>query len=141
MAKWMHRAAQDVLEEADLITAVPLHRSRLAERGYNQAIWLAAALSRETGVTLEAGLLKRGRNTPSQGGLSARARKRNVSGAFRLPDRSAPRLAGRRVVLVDDVLTTGATVEACTQTLLRGGARSVDVVTVARVVRERDATI
>lgn len=141
MARWMKRAAEDVLSDADVLAAVPLHRSRLAERGYNQAVWLAAALARESNLPFDAALLSRKRNTPSQGGLSARARKRNVAGAFILSDAQARHIQGKRVVLVDDVLTTGATVEACVQTLARGGAKSVDVVTVARVVREQDVTI
>jgi len=141
MARWMKRAGSDVLVEADILAAVPLHRTRLVERGYNQAVWLGAALSRECEIPFRPALLKRERNTPSQGGLSARARRRNVAGAFRLSDSERARVRGKRIVLVDDVLTTGATVEACVTTLKRAGARSVDIVTVARVVRERDMTI
>ena len=141
MARWMHRAAADVLADADLITAVPLHRSRLAERGYNQAIWLGAALGRCSDVPFQAGLLHRKRKTPSQGGLSARARHRNVAGAFDAAPRHSGDIAGQNIVLVDDVLTTGATVAACVAALKRAKAASVDVVTVARVVHEQDATI
>lgn len=141
MANWMKRAARDCLSDADLVTAVPLHRSRLAERGYNQAVWLAAALSRVSNVPFHAALVQRTKNTPSQGGLSARARKRNVSGAFHVHEKYKYQVIGKRLVLVDDVLTTGATVQACVSTLLNAGAISVDVVTVARVVREQDMTI
>lgn len=141
MARWMRRAARDVLGEADIITAVPLHRSRLAERGYNQAIWLGAALARCSDLPFEAELLKRRRNTHSQGGLSARARYRNVSGAFETLSRRESGVAGKNIVLVDDVLTTGATVTACVKALKWAQARRVDIVTVARVVREQDITI
>ena len=141
MAGWMERAAGDVLSETHMITAVPLHRARLMDRGYNQAVWLGAALGRRTGLPFQADILKRQRNTPTQGGLSARARRRNVAGAFSVAKKCGPKIAGQRLVLVDDVLTTGATVNACVKALLKGGARSVDVVTVARVVREQDITI
>ena len=141
MAGWMRRAAGDILGETDLITAVPLHRKRLIERGYNQAVWLASALSRQAGLPMQARVLVRQKNTHSQGGLSARARHRNVSGAFSVPQKYRAQIAGKRLVLVDDVLTTGATVNACVKALNRAGARSVDVVTVARVVREQDVTI
>lgn len=141
MARWMRRAADDVLTDADIITAVPLHRSRLASRGYNQAIWLGAALGRCSGVPFQTAILHRKRNTPSQGGLSARARKRNVSGAFDVGLKQRERIQDKRVVLVDDVLTTGATVAACASALCRAGASAVDIVTVARVVHEQDATI
>lgn len=141
MAGWIQQSAKDVLEEADLVTAVPLHRLRLAERGYNQAVWLAAAVSRRSGIPFQADILKRLKNTPSQGGMSARARRRNVSGAFRVRQKFTARIAGQNIVLVDDVLTTGATVDACANALIRCGAKNVDVVTVARVVREQDITI
>ena len=141
MARWMHRAAGDVLKSADLVTAVPLHRSRLATRGYNQAIWLGAALGRCSDVRFEAELLRRKRNTRSQGGLSARARRRNVSGAFDVLSQRESDVAGRNIVLVDDVFTTGATVSACVKALQRAKARRVDIVTVARVVQDRDITI
>ena len=141
MARWMHRAAGDILEGADLITAVPLHRSRLAARGYNQAIWLGAALGRQSDIRFEPELLRRKRNTRSQGGLSARARRRNVSGAFNVLQQREADVAGRSIVLVDDVLTTGATVTACVAALKRAKARRVDVVTVARVVQDQDVTI
>ena len=141
MARWMHRAAEDVLSHADVITAVPLHRSRLAVRGYNQAIWLGAALGRCSDIRFEAELLRRKKNTRSQGGLSARARHRNVSGAFDVRPQRELDVAGRNIVLVDDVLTTGATVSACVKALKRANARRVDIVTVARVVQEQDITI
>ena len=108
--------------------------ARLLARRYNQAALLARALARLTGKPAVQDLLVRRRRTPSQGGLGAAGRERNVAGAFRVhPRRRQAR--GQRVLLVDDVLTTGATVAACTRTLRRGGAEAVDVLTLARVVR------
>ncbi len=141
MARWMHRAGSDVLMQADMVTAVPLHRARLAQRGYNQAIWLGAALGRCSDLPFHSGLLRRKRNTKSQGGLSARARLRNVAGAFEIVEKRRMDVQDRNIVLVDDVLTTGATVSACVSALKKAGAARVDIVTVARVVHERDTTI
>lgn len=133
--RWLARAGAELLADADLIAAVPLHWSRLFARRYNQAALLALALARETGLSASPDLLSRRRRTPSQGRLSAAARERNVAGAFALRPRHRDGLAGRRVLLVDDVLTTGATVEACARVLRREGAAAVDVLTLARVVR------
>ncbi|AMS29643.1 MAG TPA: amidophosphoribosyltransferase [Hyphomonadaceae bacterium] len=129
-AAWMVEAAPFVAE-ADQILPVPLHWLRLWQRGYNQAGWLAEALARRTGRPYNPLLLRRKRATPSQNGLSASGRKRNVTGAFHI----AQPVAGQSFVLVDDVMTTGATLQACTAALLRAGAVRVDCVALARVVR------
>jgi len=139
-ARWLARAGGAALAEADLIVPVPLHWTRLAQRRYNQAALLALALARVSGVAAVPDLLVRRRRTPSQGGLGAEARRRNVKGAFAVRPRRAKAVADRRVVLVDDVLTTGATAEACAETLGRAGAARVDVLTLARVVRPEQAT-
>jgi ComF family protein len=133
--KWMARAGAEILAEADMIVPVPLHRYRLISRRYNQSAELCHALSRETGVPDHPDLLLRTRPTPPQGRRSRTERERNVRGAFNIRAGAAPFLQGRRVALVDDVLTTGATVNACARALLRGGAAAVDVLTLARVVR------
>ena len=133
--KWMSRAGAEIFAEADLIVPVPLHRFRLILRRYNQSAELCHALSRETGVPNDPGLLVRIRPTPTQGRLTRAERERNVHGAFALWPRAGSSLQGRRVVLVDDVLTTGATVNACARTLLRGGVAAVHVLTLARAVR------
>lgn len=138
---WMAQAGRALLDEADVIVPVPLHYVRLASRGFNQSAWLADALSRRSGVPVAVDALKRIRRTPTQGGLSARARRRNVAGAFALRPGRAGHIQGKRVLLVDDVLTTGATLGACTRALKRAGARHVDVLVLARVVRETDITI
>jgi ComF family protein len=133
--KWMARAGAEILAEADLIIPVPLHRHRLISRRYNQSAELCHAMSRESSVPQNPDLLIRTRSTPTQGRLTRAERERNVRGAFALKPDAGSSVQGRRVVLVDDVLTTGATVNACTRTLLRGGAAAVDVLTLARVVR------
>ncbi len=132
---WLARAGAGLLAEADVIAPVPLHRLRLLARRYNQAALLAHALGREAGLPVVADLLLRRRRTVSQGRLSPAQRRRNVAGAFAVKPSRKNLLEGRRVLLVDDVLTTGATVSACARTLRRGGACAVDVLVLARVVR------
>ena len=133
--RWMTRAGAELLREADLVVPVPLHWLRLFRRRYNQAGLLAQAVARTAGVPAAVDLLVRRRPTPSQGHLSAAARRRNVRGAFAVRPRRRALVRGRRIVLIDDVLTTGATAEACARALLRAGAASVDVLVLARVVR------
>ncbi len=132
---WMARAGAELLADADVLVPVPLHRARLLRRRYNQAALLAQAIARASGVPAALDSLVRTRRTPSQGRLSPPARRRNVAGAFALRAGRAHLVADRRVVLVDDVMTTGATAEACTRTLLGAGAAAIDVLTLARVVR------
>jgi ComF family protein len=133
--RWMARAGGGLLAEAELVAPVPLHWRRLFARRYNQALLLARAVARHSKVPVVPDLLHRPRWTGSQAGLKADERHENVRRAFAVNARWAKRLKGKAVVLVDDVLTTGATVEACTLALQRAGARHVDVLTLARVVR------
>jgi len=135
-ARWMARAGGAMLQDADLLVPVPLHRWRLLSRRYNQAALLANAIGRLSGVAAEPAMLIRARRTPPQGHLGHDARARNVAGAFKVAEKCRSRLDGRRVVLVDDVMTSGATVDECARVLLRAGAVSVDVLTLGRVVRE-----
>ena len=132
--RWLARAGATLLEEADLIAPVPLHWTRLFSRRYNQAALLATALGALTGKTVIPDLLRRHRRTKSQGRLGRAQRARNVRGAFALHPALRIRALGQRVLLVDDVMTTGATIDSCTATLLRAGARAVDVLTLARVI-------
>jgi ComF family protein len=135
---WMARAGAELLADADLVAPVPLHWRRLFTRRYNQAQLLARAAVQAAGATrarLVPDLLLRRRWTGSQSGLDAGERHDNVRQAFALHPRWASLVAGKSVLLVDDVLTTGATVEACARVLQRGGASGVDVLTLARVVR------
>ena len=124
-----------------MLVKVPLHYTRLVMRGFNQSGWLAQAIGAGTGRRVAVDALVRTRRTPSQAGLACRARRRNVSGAFKVRASRAAAIEGKRVQLVDDVLTTGATLSACTRALKRAGARHVDVLVLARVVRETDITI
>lgn len=134
LAGWMQAAGSDLLDKAEVIVPVPLHRWRLVARRYNQSAVLAHALGRATGVAVSDRALLRVRRTPSQGNLTRTQRARNVQGAFRVEPRRRGEIAGRRVLLVDDVLTSGATASACTRVLLRAGAATVDLLTLARVV-------
>jgi len=133
--RWMARAGAELMADADLIAPVPLHWRRLFSRRYNQAVLLARAVARETARPLAPDLLRRVRWTGSQAGLKARERRGNVFRAFEVHPRWRERVRGKNVIVVDDVLTTGATVEACARALQRAGASHVDVLTLARVVR------
>ena len=132
MARWMARAGADVLADADLLTPVPLHALRLWRRRFNQAAALTAEISRQTGKPCDLTAIQRVKATRSQVGLSRAQRAENVQGAFRVVDGAAVR--GLSVVLVDDVLTSGATANAASRALLRAGAKRVDVLVFARVV-------
>ncbi|WP_437360099.1 double zinc ribbon domain-containing protein [Inquilinus limosus] len=131
--RMLQRAAAPFLADVEVIAPVPLHRWRLLRRRYNQAALLALALGREAGRPVVPDLLVRRRVTPSQGGQDRRARRRNVAGAFAVRPGREALVEGRRVLLVDDVLTTGATIDECARALRRKGAAGVDVVTLARV--------
>jgi ComF family protein len=131
--KWMQRAGGEVLAGADLLVPVPLHWTRLFARRFNQAALLARAIHAAGGPPVGADWLVRRRRTPSQGLMGPLARARNVHGAFAVRRRRG--VAGKRIVLVDDVLTTGATAEECARTLKRAGAASVGVLVLARAVR------
>lgn len=133
MARMMSGAGRDLLAEADLMIPVPLHAGRLRRRRFNQSAALTAALSRLSGVGWDALAMRRTRHTPTQAGLSRRKRAANLRGAFAVPDSRRAGIAGKRVLLVDDVLTTGATAEACARALLRAGAQRVDVLVFALV--------
>ena len=141
MCNWMTLAGRDILPETDWLVPVPLHYQRLAARGFNQAAWLAQGVARKSGTLALVDGLSRKRNTPSQGGLSARQRRRNVAGAFEVRASRRGRINGSTVTLVDDVLTTGSTLAACTKALKKAGAVRVNVLVLARVVRETDLTI
>ena len=135
-ARWVGQAGRQLLAEADLIVPVPLHRWRLWRRRFNQSALVARALGRLAGKPVDCLLLRRSRATPSQGDMpSAAARLRNVQGAFRVERYRARAVRGKIVLLIDDVFTTGATIEACARALKRAGARRVLVLTLARVVR------
>jgi ComF family protein len=131
----MARASADLLADADLIVPVPLHPLRLWRRRFNQAAVLAHGIGRPSGKPVSVDVLRRSRATRPQVGLTRAARQENLQGVFRVDEGSRPELAGRRVLLVDDVLTTGATGNAAARALIRGGARAVDLAVFARVAR------
>lgn len=132
-AHWIARSASDVIGEADALVPVPLHRLRLLGRRYNQAAEITRRLSARTGVAYFPDALVRTRPTRSQGGQSASGRRRNVAGAFGVPPGWRRRIEGRRLVVIDDVLTTGATLEGCARALKAAGAAGVDIAVIARV--------
>jgi ComF family protein len=132
MARYM---APLLAQEASdrVLVPVPLHRTRLWRRGFNQSALIARELSRRLNLKADPFLLQRSKRTPALKGMSALQRRRAVAGAFRVADKS--RVAGKTIVLVDDVLTTGSTAEACARTLKRAGAARVELISWARVIR------
>lgn len=135
LGRWMARSGAELLRESDVVVPVPLHVWRCLWRRYNQSALLARVVARAGGVPLSIGALKRTRRTRSQVGLSGEQRRANVARAFRVDAARAGEIAGRRVLLIDDVLTSGATANACADALLRAGAGAVDVLVFARVVK------
>jgi ComF family protein len=133
LAQDMARAGVSLLARCDLIAPVPLHPLRLWARRYNQAALLAGLLARRARKPWLPDLLRRGRATPPMGDRGAAERAALLEGAFRLPPRNAARIQGLRVLLVDDVMTSGATADACARVLLAGGAAAVEVLAAARV--------
>jgi ComF family protein len=134
MGRWMAHAGRELLREADVLVPVPLHWKRGWSRRFNQSGLLARAIERQSGVRLAAEALRRERPTRQQVGLTRSQRAENVQGAFKVPPDHSALVQGSHVILVDDVLTSGATVDACARALLRARARQVDVLVFARVV-------
>jgi ComF family protein len=134
MGRWMARAGHELIAEADLLVPVPLHWRRLWARRFNQSAALAEAIARTSGLAVGHGALKRVKATAQQVGLSKSERADNVQGAFRVDAEGKAMVARRRLLLIDDVMTSGATAEACARALLRAGAARVDVLVFARVV-------
>lgn len=134
MARWMRRAGAELLAEAEVIVPVPLHWRRFLRRQFNQSAELGRALSHLSGVPFAPAAMRRVKLTRQQVGLERHEREDNVRAAFRVPPEQEIQIAGRRVLLIDDVYTTGATVRAATKALKRGGAGAVDVLTFARVL-------
>jgi len=133
--RWLARAGAELLATADIVAPVPLHWTRLAWRRYNQAAILANAVAKLAARRCIPDLLVRSRRTQQQGDMGPVERRRNVRRAFAIAPRHGGEIAGKRVVLIDDVLTTGATAEECARVLLAAGAVAVDLLTLARVVR------
>ena len=141
LARWISRAARELIEEADAIAPVPLHRFRLLHRRYNQAAEIARPLAAMTGTPYLPDALVRRRDTATQAGKSGSGRKRNVAAAFEVPASRRKQVEGLRILLIDDVLTTGATAEGCARALKAAGAARVDLAVVARVQAAAGLTI
>jgi ComF family protein len=125
-----------MLKGADYIVPVPLHYRRLLKRRYNQAAIIAHAVAKESGVPCVADILIRNRHTQSQSNFGFKERRKNVRDAFAVPANRAARLAGKKIVLIDDVYTTGATTSECAKALLKAGAEEVHILTIARVAKD-----
>nr|TFG55032.1 MAG: ComF family protein [Hyphomicrobiales bacterium] len=139
---WLERVGRPLAEEADIIVPVPLHPSRLWRRRYNQSAVLAIGIERRFNKIYAPQALERVRATPSQGEMpSAKARARNVAAALRVPDRLRHEIARKNILLLDDVYTTGATLNACARALRAAGAARIGALTLARVVRPRSGAI
>jgi ComF family protein len=134
--RWLVEAGRELVPGVDVIVPVPLSRLRLLLRHFNQAAVLALELSRQTGLPMDPLVLRRTRSTQSQVGMTRDQRRRNVAGAFAVPRHRRPAVEGRNVLLVDDVVTTGATADACARALKRAGAARVDVLALALVTNE-----
>jgi ComF family protein len=137
----MAQVGAKLLRETDVIVPVPLHRRRLFVRRYNQAALLAGALAGMTGQAVILDALVRSHATHSLDGKSAAERWYEVANAFAVRPTRAPRIEGRRILLIDDVMTSGATTSACAGTLLQAGADAVDVLVLARVPDPRSRPV
>lgn len=135
LARWMLRVGSGMLHDCDFVAPVPLHRNRLIYRRYNQAALLCKSIEQQTSKTTVVDLLKRVKNTPSQARLTTNQRKINVSGAFSLNEKYSDYVVGKNILLVDDVMTTGATIEACAKILLQAGADKINILTIARTTK------
>jgi ComF family protein len=131
-ATWLQQAGTELLTHTDLLIPVPLHRWRLLKRRYNQAALLSAALAKHSGVAHHPHLLRRQRHTPTQGQKSKTERHDNIKHAFVVPDHLQTQIKDKTILLIDDVYTSGATVNECTKILLKAGAKEVNVLTIAR---------
>lgn len=131
-AGWLKKAGAELISASDIIVPVPLHWRRMLRRRYNQSLLLARMLAKETNLALLANGLQRTRHTPQQAGLTRIQRLKNVKGAFRVHPKHQEAIKGKSILLIDDVMTTGATLSVCTDILLKAGAAQVNVLTVAR---------
>ena len=136
LGRMMTQAGRELLVDADLIVPVPLHRTRLWSRRFNQAAALAVVIARQAQLPFAPAALARVKRTRQQVGLTRPQRAENLQGAFRVSDAMRPQIESQRILLIDDVLTTGSTANAAARALLRAGARDVDVLTFARVVTD-----
>ncbi|WP_346337711.1 ComF family protein [Hohaiivirga grylli] len=135
MGRMMHTAGRELIDQCDLIIPIPMHRRRLFHRHYNQAVILANTISQISGCQSSASALRRIRPTQAQSFLNKAQRRKNLKRAFAVAQKEAPMIKGARILLVDDVLTSGATADSAANVLLHTGASAVDILTFARVVK------
>lgn len=134
LARWLYTAGHDIWQQgADVLIPVPLHRTRLQTRKFNQSALLCKELSKITGIPVDYTLLQKHRKTKPQVECSRQMRVRNIKNAFTV--KFPQRLKDKRVVVIDDVMTTGSTLKECAKVLRASGAKSVDALTVARVLK------
>ena len=139
--RWLTSAGQELIDECDVIAPVPMHPRRLLTRRFNQAAILARELSRTTNLRYQPQLIKRTRQTTAQVGLSSAQRRRNLAGAFTVSSGQRRYVEGRNILLVDDVITTGTTLNACARALCRAGAARVDAIALAIVTNDSTVTL
>jgi ComF family protein len=134
-AEWLYQAGHELFQQAEYLAPIPLHWSRLIYRGYNQAALLSQKLSKKVKISHLPDLLERKRRTPSQGNLTPKEREKNVFNAFKLNKKYKQLIHNKHILLIDDVLTSGATARACAMVLKKSGAKQVDILTLARVIK------
>ncbi len=139
--RWLTSSGAELIEDCEIITPVPMHRGRLLARRFNQAAILARELARTSGHSYRPELIRRIRPTPAQVGLSSDQRRRNLVGAFSVPASQRKHIAGRNILIVDDVITTGSTLNACARALRRAGAARIDALALAIVTNESMITL
>ncbi len=132
---WLAKAGENLLADTDIIIPVPLHYFRFVQRHFNQSALLAGFLSKKSGIKAIPDALKRNRHTTPQTGLNRSQREKNVKGAFVINLRYKATIKGKNILLIDDVMTTGSTIEQCTKTLLKAGAMKVNILTLARTTK------
>jgi len=134
LSQLMVRAGTDIFPHTDLLIPVPLHWKRLFWRQYNQAILLTHHIAQQTRIPMRSDLIRRHRSTPPQGKRNRQERYANVRGAFSIRDQKTPFIKGKRLTLIDDVFTTGSTLNECARILLQAGAKEIRILTLARVI-------
>lgn len=135
LSRWMHTAGKEIISRSDILIPVPLHFTRLMWRQYNQAAILSNQIAKLADKNKHNEILTRNRYTPSQGKKTYKERVKNVKSAIQINPKYADLICGKNVLLIDDVYTTGATINECCRILKAGGASSIDVLTFARVVK------
>lgn len=139
--RWLTSAGAELIDGCDIITPVPMHPRRLLARRFNQAAILARELARTSACRFQPQLIRRIRQTTAQVGLTRDQRRRNLAGAIVVPPRQQRHIDGKHVLIVDDVITTGSTLNACARALRRAGAQRVDAVALAIVTNESNVTL